>query len=127
MTNKRTQDAVEVFSESRENASRVVEEWNAHQGKAMDGSYRSIVAGVDVVIKDIQFGEDENGNTWVDVWTGNTRRPAFRIANPPTLARDSRGSIGVKEVDENGREAVVKYRADAVDAVAQTIAEVRKR
>lgn len=127
MTSKRNLDATEVFSESRENASRVVEEWNAHQGKAIDGSYRAVVAGVDVIIRDIQFGEDDEGNTWVDVWTGNSRRPAFRIANPPTLVRDSRGPIGVKEVDENGRETVVKYREDAVDAVAQTISEVRKR
>lgn len=127
MTNKRIHDAVEVFSESKENASRVVEEWEAHQGKDTSGAYRATVAGVDVIIRDIKMGEDELGNTWIDVWTGCTRKPAFRIVNPPTLVRDSRGPIGVKEVDENGRETVVKYREDAVDAVAQTISEVRKR
>jgi hypothetical protein len=120
-------DAVEVFSQSKENASRVADEWEAHQGRAMDGSYRATVAGVDVLIRDIRFGEDEDGNTWVDVWTGNTRRPAFRITNPPTLVRDSRGPIAVKEADENGKETVVKHREDPVDAVAQVIAEVRRR
>lgn len=126
VTNER-RDAVEVFSNSKENASRVVEEWEAHEGKAMDGSYRTTIGGIDVIVRDIKLGEDDEGRTWIDVWTGNSKKPAFRIMNPPTLVRDARGNVQVKEVDENGTERTVKYRTDPVDAVAEVIAEVRGR
>lgn len=124
MTNDKNREA---FSDARENASRVVQEWAAHQGKAMDGSYRTSIAGIDVVIRDIQFGEDEEGRTWVDVWTGNGRRPAFRITNPPTLVRDSRGPIGIKEEAPDGSLRTVRHREDPVEAVAEVVAKVRAR
>lgn len=124
MTNDKNREA---FSGARENASRVVQEWLEHQGKAMDGSYRTNIAGIDVVIRDIQFGEDEEGRTWVDVWTGNSHRPAFRITNPPTLVRDSRGPIGIKEEAPDGSLRTVRHREDPVEAVAEVVAKVRAR
>lgn len=116
----------EAFSRNcRENALRVVEEWNNHQGKGMDGSFRTTVGGVDVVIRDIQFGEDDEGRAWIDVWTGSNQRPAFRITNPPTLVKDSRGPVVIREQHEDGTFQTTKHREDAVQAVAETVAKVR--
>lgn len=125
-TNEKKGDP-QAAARSRANAERVAQDWHDHQGKGMDGSYRTTVSGRDVVIRDIQFGEDDDGRTWVDVWTGNTHRPTLRIANPPTLVRDSRGPIGIKEEAPNGTIRTVRYREDPVEAVAEVLAKVRTR
>lgn len=127
MTDLNNEVPEEALSQSRDNASRVAEEWNAHQGKAMDGSYRTVVGGVDVLVRDIRYGEDENGVAWVDVWTGNTSRPAFRIMNPPTLVQDSRGPIAIREETPEGTVRIVRHREDPVEAIAEVVAKVRAR
>lgn len=74
----------------------------------------STLAG-DVVISDIQTGQDQN-TAWVDITViGDIEGadPHFRIVNPPTLVRDPHGTV----VLQTGT-----YREDPLAAVAEVIA-----
>lgn len=106
-------------------AKRVVDEWDSHEGRGMDGSYRTSYGNRQVVIRDIRSGGD--GRTeWIEVWTGGSKRPAFRIINPPPFVRDPKGSIVIRESGPDGKERNVRVREDPVEAVAEIIAGVRR-
>lgn len=107
----------------RERAAEVKRHWDEHPGKGVDGAYRATVNGHKVTISRIEAGEDDVA-AWIDIWTGGSL-PSFRIVNPPTLIRDTRGDIEVEEPREDGKTHKQRYRYDPLAAVAGAMSRSR--
>lgn len=91
----------------------------------MDGYYVTDVRGTVVQLGHIEYGTDGNAE-WVDVWFGRPDgSPAFRLVNPETRVLDRRGDIVVKTPDARGGTQTYRFRDDPLQAVAETIVDVR--
>ena len=65
-----------------------------------------------VHISGIEEGTDENGVSWVEVFTPGPGETHYRIFNPPTLAEDPNGPIAI---------GTKRFREDPLAAVAEAI------
>lgn len=109
---------------AKERAAAVARAWREFPGKGTDGRMNFAVGNDNVVISDVQEGEDETA-AWVDIWTGGPR-PAFRICNPPMLVPDPEGDVEIEEPVSEGRTLKKRYREDPLHAVANVIAHTRR-
>lgn len=106
-------------------ARRVAAAWENTNAKNLDGFYSTEVHGQRVQIGHIEYGS-EGDLEWVDVWFGKpVGSPAFRILNPDTLVEDWKGDVLVEEDDGKGGTRKHRYREDPLQAVAETISDVR--
>lgn len=111
---------------STDNCKKIAEMWEAHEGRGADGAYRTEIAGRTVTIYRISCGEDENGKTWIDVWTGNSKRPSFRISNPPMFVIDPKGPVVTEQTGPDYKKRTVRLREDPVQAIAESVSGERR-
>lgn len=99
----------------------VADAWENSNAKNHDGFYLTVVRGTEIRLGHIEYGSDDTAE-WVDVWLGRkVGGPAFRIVQPPLLVSDPRGEVTIE--DSAGRPQ--RFRHDPVQAVAESIVEVR--
>jgi hypothetical protein len=116
-----------VTNEAEEKCNKISQKWENHGGRGADGSYRTSFRGSDVVIKDIVASVNSEGFASVDVWTGNSKKPAFRIVNPPMYVKDPYGHEEATEMGPDQKERKVRVKEDPIQAIVEAISEVRKR
>lgn len=103
------------------NARLVADAWENSNARNHDGFYTTVVRGDEVRLGHIEYGYDDNAE-WVDVWMGRKLgSPAFRILHPQLLVSDPRGDVKIE--DERGR--TQRFRFDPIQAVAESVSEVR--
>lgn len=106
-------------------ARRVADAWENSNAKNLDGAFVTDVRGTIVRLGHIEYGSDGDMD-WVDIWFGSPEgSPAFRLLNPETRVLDRHGDIEVKEKDGRGGFRTYRFREDPLQAVAETITDVR--
>lgn len=112
-------------SDATSSARRVADAWETSNAKNIDGFFITDVHGHSVQIGHIEYGSDD-AFEWVDVWFGHKLgTPAFRLLNPDTLVPDLRGDVIIQEDDGRGGTRTHRFREDPLQAVAETISDVR--
>lgn len=106
-------------------ARRVADAWENSNARNLDGFYVTEVKGNTVQLGHLEYGSDDTLD-WVDVWFGHkVGSPAFRLLNPDLWVQDRHGDIIVKEDDGRGGHRTIRFREDPLQAVAETISDVR--
>ncbi|GAA4082733.1 hypothetical protein [Actinomadura miaoliensis] len=104
-----------------EKARLVIQAWENHPGRGVDGQLAVAVPDGEVTIGHLEVS-DQDDAVCVEVWTGPALGPPqWRIVNPPLLMPDGQGDIEVTEPD--GR--TTRYRHDPITAIATAIAGSR--
>lgn len=101
-----------------EKAHLVVQAWDEHPGRGVDGHLTITVPGGREVTIGHVAAADHGDTLCVEVWTGPPAgAPQWRIINPPLLVPDGQGDITI--TDPDGR--TTRYRHDPIAAIALAI------